>query len=439
MQEEQKIINGIPIVSWWHNHWFWLPTLYLTRGLPYVVLLMTSLVYFNRMGLSNGAITLTTSWFFLPFILRPLLGRLVIGYESKRYWILLTEFVMGMSLAGLAMAVPLVRWYEWTVAFLLLIATSAVLHDVAIERFYKRKALLRSRPAFFGVRAVFYLLSIIAGMAIPVTLAGNLEVINRAIHSSWSTVFWMLTVLVFVLMAYHSLVLPRAYVQANLPIWSGLTRRWWHDVRTAFVIRPHYVASLCFLFCFLMPEGMFFRVAPLFLIDPGSNGGLGLSPQELGLVQGTVGTFALMAGCGVGAAVVRRDGLGRWLWPMVSAITLPKLLFVYLSYSFVSTLSVINVCVMAEQFGLGFGLTAYIIWLGHCTKGEHPTFTYSLGTAITGASMLVSGWFTGFLQEYIGYRHFFLLVSFLGLVCFVVAWFIPVSRRTGADKPHAVS
>ena len=133
MHEEQKIINGIPIVYQWRSYWLWLPTLYLTRGLPYVILLMTSLVYFNRMGLSNGAITLTTSWLILPFILRPLLGRLVVGYWSKYAWVILTEFVMALSLGGLAFMASSVDWFEWTVFLLMIIATMAALHDVAIE------------------------------------------------------------------------------------------------------------------------------------------------------------------------------------------------------------------------------------------------------------------------------------------------------------------
>ena len=431
MLEEQKIRNGIPIVSRWRNHWLWLPTLYLTRGLPYVILLMTSLVYFNRMGLSNGAIMLTSSWFLLPFILRPLLGRIVVGYGGKHFWIVLTEFVMALSLAGLALSSPSVNWFEWTVLFLMTIATVAALHDVGIERLYKREAALRHRSAFFGTRAVFYLFSIIVGMALPVTIAGNLEVINRTVQPSWAAIFWILSALTACLMVLHAVVLPKDGFHVDLPIWSGVTRQWWHDVKAAFVRRPHYVANLCFLFCFLIPEGMFFRIAPLFLIDPGSNGGLALSPQELGLVLGTVGTFALIAGCVLGTRLVRRDGLKRWTWLFVAALTLPKFLFVYLSYYFVSTLSVINICMLVEQVGAGLGLTLYVVWLTYCTKGKHSTFTYSIGTAITAFSVVMSGWFTGFLQEYVGYRHFFLLVAFLGVVSLFVTYFIPVSDEIG--------
>ncbi len=430
MTEEQKIRNGIPITDRWRSHWLWLPALYLTRGLPYVILLMTSLVYYNRMGQSNGAITLTTSWFLLPFILRPLLGRLVVGYWSKYAWIILTELVMSLSLGGLSFTAPSVNWFEWSVLFLMTIATVAALHDVAIERLYKREAALHRRPAFFGTRAVSYMLSFIVGMAVPVTIAGNLEVIYRTVEPSWATIFRILSALLVCLMIFHTVTLPKDSIHADLPIWSGVTRQWWHDVRAAFVRRPHYVANLCFLFCFLIPEGMFFRIAPLFLIDPGSNGGLALSPQELGLVLGTVGTFSLIGGSALGAGLVRRDGLKRWLWLFVVALTLPKFLFVYLSYSFVSTLSVINCCVIIEQVGAGLGLTVYVVWLSHCTKGKHSTFTYSIGTAITAFSLVMTGWFTGFLQEYVGYRFFFLLVALLGVVSFVVTVFIPVTDET---------
>ena len=431
MSNEQQIKNGIPIANQWYSHWLWIPTLYLTRGLPYVILLMTSLVFYNRMGLSNGAITLTTSWFFLPFILRPLLGRFVVGYKSKRFWIILTECIMVLSLVGLALSVRLMDWFLWSVAAFMVIAIAAALHDVAIERLYNREALLLKRPIFFGLRAVSYLLSIIVGMAIPITLAGNLEVINRTVRPAWATLFWVLAVLMIAMTLFHALILPKAVIRAKLPIWSGVTRQWWYDVTAAFIRRPHYVANLVFLFCFLIPEGMFIRVAPLFLIDPGSNGGLALSPQELGLVQGTVGTFAFIAGCGLGISLVRRDGLQRWLWFFVMALTLPKFLFVYLSYYFVSTLSIINICIIIDYFGAGLGLTTYIVWLGFCTKGKHSTFTYSLGTAITAFSMVMSGWFTGFLQEYVGYRKFFLMVAISGIISFIVAYFIPIAKDIG--------
>ena len=179
---------------------------------------------------------------------------------------------------------------------------------------------------------------------------------------------------------------------------------------------------------------MFFRIAPLFLIDPGSNAGLALSPQELGLVLGTVGTFSLIGGSALGANLVRRDGLKRWLWLFVIALTLPKFVFVYLSYYFVSTLSIINLCMIIEQFGAGLGLTVYVVWLAYCTKGEHSTFTYSIGTAITAFSLVMTGWFTGFLQEYVGYRLFFLLVAILGVISFIVTYFIPVTKEIGQRK-----
>ena len=136
----------------------------------------------------------------------------------------------------------------------------------------------------------------------------------------------------------------------------------------------------------------------------------------------------------MGATLVRKDGLKHWLWLFVIAFTLPKFVFVYLSYYFVSTLSIINLYMIVEQFGAGLGLTVYVVWLAHCTKGEHSTFTYSLGTAITAFSLVMTGWFTGFLQEYVGYRRFFLLVAILGVISFVATYFIPVTEEIGKRK-----
>ena len=177
---------------------------------------------------------------------------------------------------------------------------------------------------------------------------------------------------------------------------------------------------------------MFFRIAPLFLIDPGSNGGLSLSPQELGLVQGSVGAFAAIGGSILGRYAIQKRGLWSNLWLMVCAITLPKMLYIYLSYNFVSTLSIINICVAIEQFGFGFGITPYIFVLLYCSQGKYSIFRFSLASAAAAFSLMASGWFTGILQEYLGYQRFFVIVAIVNVLPFIVAGFL--KRTSDLDK-----
>ena len=411
--------------------WLWLPTVYFTRGLPYVIVFLVSLVFFNRMGQSNSTITLITSSAFVPFIMRPWLGRFVTGYATKLFWVLVMELLMAASMYGISRSITTSYWEISSILFIFTTACAAVIHDVAVARYYKL-IISRKLPSLSSVYSVFLLVAIVIGMGLPLMLAGNLEVLNREVESSWVTTFYFLAITFLLLFIYHAIVLPRPQDKPSAPIRSGLTRRWWLETKTTFMQLPNYMALLSFLLLFLIPEGMFFRIAPLFLIDPGSNGGLSLSPQELGLVQGSVGAFAAIAGCLLGRYAIQKRGLWNNLWIMVCAITLPKMLYIYLSFNFVSTLSIINTCVAIEQFGFGFGIIAYIYVLLYCSQGKYSIFRFSLASAVAAFSLMASGWFTGILQEYLGYQRFFVIVAIMNILPFIVAGFL--KRKTDLDN-----
>lgn len=402
---------------------FWLPTVYFTRGLPYVIVFLLSSIFFNRMGLSNGDITLLTSFFFLPLILRPLLGRLVSSFFRKRYWILLMQLVMAFSMYGVAWA-SLSKHAKWlSILFFFITAAAAVVHDVAVARIYKLSRVYR-RTKILNPLSFFLMLSLVLGMSLPLALAGNMEVIGRNVSAAWQKVFYTLSFVFLVFFVYHAFVIPAYQGKTPVAIGKGLTQRWWNETRKTFMQLPHYVALLAFLFFFLIPEGMFFRIAPLFFIDPGSNGGLSFSPQELGLVYGSVGGLAALMGCAVGIKTIQRFSFERSLWLMTCAITFPKLLYIYLSFHFVTTLSVVNVCVAIERFGFGFGIMAYVFLLIYCSQGRYSTFRYSVASAIAAFSAMLSGWFTGVLQENVGYQRFFVLVALVNLLPFIVVFFL---------------
>jgi len=194
------------------------------------------------------------------------------------------------------------------------------------------------------------------------------------------------------------------------------------------------LVGILFMLLYRMPEGLLAKVSALFLIDAGHNGGLGLSPQEYGLVQGTVGVIGLTLGGILGGICAGRDGLKRWLWPMVCAITLPDLVYVYLSYALPDSLFVINVCVFIEQFGYGFGFTAYMLYLILYSQGEFKTSHYALCTAFMALSMMIPGLFAGALQEAVGYRSFFIIVMICCAVTFLVTSFLKIDPEFGKKK-----
>lgn len=407
-----KIINGIPIAGWRKSNWLWSLPLYLACGVPYVTVFFTAIVFFNRMGLSNSAISFVSALCFLPIALRPLLERVVVWYGTKRRWIILTELVVIVAVEILALALYSRFWLPISVFLLVAIVTAGEIHSVAIKYFYRLSTVRRQRRASIIIRTVMCLMSIAVLFALPAMVAGNLEVINRTIQSSWTAAFHIVSAIMLVLLIFHIVFLPHPVDMPSHSAWKSLQFRL--KARINLLARQNNMLLVA-LFVFILPESMFSRVVPLFLIDPGSNGGLSLSPQEIALVLGTVGTFSLIIGIILGARAIRIQGLRRSFWPMALAITLPKALYIYLSYSFTSSLWLINSCIFVEQLCLGFGIMVYTTIVFEISSSSRAMFSHSFAISLIAFSIFLGSLIAGILEEYIGYRQFFIIVTLLGL------------------------
>jgi PAT family beta-lactamase induction signal transducer AmpG len=292
---------------------------------------------------------------------------------------------------------------------------------------------------FVGIRSTFYRLATIFGQGVLVMIAGNLQVIWRnSIPFSWSLMFYGVAGLFIAFWLWHHYILPRPAeddersVANARDIFNGLGTMVKTFV-TKFPVKEVIIGILFMLF-YRMPEGLLAKVSALFLVDAGHNGGLGLSPQEYGLVQGTVGIIGLTIGGILGGICAVRNGLKRWLWTMVCAITLPDAVYIYMSYAMPDNLIVINSCVFIEQFGYGFGFTAYMLYLIYYSQGSFKTSHYALCTAFMALSMMIPGLFAGALQEAVGYRMFFIIVMACCAVTFLVTAFIKIDPKFGIKK-----
>jgi PAT family beta-lactamase induction signal transducer AmpG len=286
-----------------------------------------------------------------------------------------------------------------------------------------------------GIRSTFYRIATIVGQGLLVMLAGNLEVLTRDVKYSWSLMFYGMAGLFIAFWLWHHYILPKPAEDKGLVKMRGgeILREFWLTLKTFFQ-KPQVWVGVCFMLFYRMPEGLLAKVSALFLIDSAANGGLGLSPAEYGLVQGTVGVIGLTLGGILGGIVVSRDGFVRWLWPMVCAITLPDVVYVYLSYALPEDLMVVNVCVFFEQFGYGFGFTAYMLYLIYYSQGEHKTAHYALCTAFMALSMMIPGLFAGALQESVGYRAFFIIVIAACSLTFIVSSLLKVDPSFGKKQ-----
>jgi PAT family beta-lactamase induction signal transducer AmpG len=204
----------------------------------------------------------------------------------------------------------------------------------------------------------------------------------------------------------------------------------------AFFRKPRILALLAFLLLYRLPEAQLTKLAAPFLVDSRDKGGLSLTTSDYGLVYGTVGVMMLLLGGIVGGIMAARHGLKRWLWPMALAIHLPNAAFLLMAYFQPESLWTITAGVGVEQFGYGFGFTAYMLYCLYIARGEHQTVHYALCTGFMALGMLIPGMWSGWLQKLIGYEHFFIWVMICTLPSFATVAFIPLDSDFGKKAPE---
>ena len=617
----------------YRNPWSWVPSLYFAQGVPYVIVMFVTVVMYRRLGISNAEIALYTSWLYLPWVIKPLWSPIVDLLKTKRYWIIITQLIVGAGLGSVALTIPLPDFFRITIAIFWLMAFASATHDIAADGFYMLSLTKHQQAWFVGVRSTFYRLAMITGQGLLIIIAGTIEsrtglddvdivvtarpgieqaqlqspndiqisalpgdvrvialpenpelstetrtiaevdsVIQyarewnirhgfnpvdvkteeeieaaaaaeeepgwwnqhitqnlegfikrhfapredpeldldyagnigivffhlsdepdddeivltfgrvRGDHSislvegermvftkenwnipamavvkldpqldfatsatfqvrsgniplAWSITFFFLAGLFVVFFFYHKFILP--YPTTDKPAagdgQKSISKEFFRTF-ALFFKKERIGIAIAFLLLYRFAEAQLVRLASPFLLDPQEIGGLALTTGQVGFVYGTVGLISLSLGGILGGILAARHGLKYWLWPMVCAITLPNLVFVFLSYNLPDNLLIINAAIAVEQFGYGFGFTAYMLFMIYISEGEHKTAHYAICTGFMALGMMVPGMFSGWLQEIIGYQHFFVWVVLATIPTFIVASFIKIDPEFGRKK-----
>ena len=604
------------------NPWFWVPSLYYAEGIPYVVVMAVSVIMYKRLGISNTDIALYTSWLYLPWVIKPLWSPFVDIIGKKRNWIVLMQLLIGGGLAGVALTLPLPNFFQYSLAFLWLLAFSSATHDIAADGFYMLGLSKHSQAWFVGIRSTFYRLSMITGQGLLVILAGLIEsssglpavnfnvetktdieyeqfihpdsvnfnisnsdlkfitssssilvstqkrnvseadsvlkfvsewnisngyyqalktetdidtswikknlvlpvesfirnnfgeeisieqdgnltsniaaayvrlntkppaeekiVLNLSFNSgdesisiiegtrfefnshnwnkpgivlfklhpnlnkgttasfeglsgniplAWSFTFFVLTGLFIAFFIYHKFVLP--YPAADVSVRkdeSNPILKEFGKTFSAFFKKKNIGIILGFILLYRLAESQLVKIAAPFLLDSKDIGGIALTTSEIGLVYGTVGVACLTIGGIVGGIVIAKHGLKFWLWPMIIAINLPDLVYVFLAYTQTSGLWMVSLMVGIEQLGYGFGFTAYMLFLIYISDGEYKTSHYAIATGFMALGMMIPGMWSGWLQELIGYQNFFIWICIATIPGFIMAKLVKIDPEFG--------
>ncbi|TNE70283.1 MFS transporter [bacterium] len=608
------------------NPWAWVPSLYFVEGLPYVVVMTVSVIMYKRLGLSNTDIALYTSWLYLPWVIKPLWSPIVDLLKTKRWWIITMQLLIGGGFAGVALTIPMDSFFQYSLAFLWLLAFSSATHDIAADGFYIHALDTHNQAWFVGIRSTFYRMAMITGQGLLIILAGFIEtstglkevnftvststelaeqvfihpdslqlptltsqeiqlakseiliptqvsantdslmrfakswnaengfvvadvthpnttvqtagpsepslwqkivvlplekgikaiagkeeiavikkqpgnigfvylhltqeptetvVLNLGrsdgdnsislvegtritftkdnwqkaaigviqldpklkkissatfngtsgnIPFSWSITFFILTGIFVLASAYHKFSLPRPSTDKSISETGRSVLADFFATFGAFFKKKDIGLILSFLLLYRFAEAQIVKLASPFLLDAQEAGGLALTTGEVGFVYGTVGILALTVGGLLGGFLAAKDGLKKWLWPMVIAMNFPNIAYWLLSVYTPESFVMVNLAVAFEQFGYGFGFTAYMLYMLYVAQGEHQTAHYAICTGFMALGMMLPGMISGWIQSLVGYENFFIWVLIATIPAFWVSKLIKVDPNYGKKE-----
>lgn len=403
------------------NPWAWVPTLYFAEGIPYFIVNVISVTMFKRLGMSNGDVAAYTALLYLPWVIKPLWSPFVDVIRTKRWWILAMQALVTVGFAALALSVSPDAFGLSIVCFYIIAFASAT-HDIAADGFYLLALDERDQSLFVGVRSTFYRISSVFGQGVIVVLAGVLEERLGDIPAAWSLTIGGASLLFALLALWHLFSLPK--VEKTAPgkapgdILKDFSRAW-----VTFFRKDGVWLAIVFMLLYRLPEALSVKMLTPFLLDSVQDGGLGLSTAASGLVYGTVGVIALTVGGILGGVFAASKGLRKSLWPMSLALALPCAVYLYMAVAQPSAMWVVYLCVAFDQLGYGFGFTAYMLYMMRFSEGEFKTSYYAICTAFMALSMMLPGFFAGWLQEATGYVGFFTIVMLCCLATVSVTFF----------------
>ena len=425
------------------NPWLWVPTLYFAEGIPYFIVNNISLVMFKNMGMPNGMLAFYTSLLYLPWVIKPLWSPFVDIIKTKRWWILAMQILMSAAMLLLPFLLPQESGeaisssplFFVTLVIFWITAFASATHDIAADGFYMLGLNPNKQAEFVGIRSTFYRLSSIFGQGILVALAGYLETRTSDVHMAWKITLILSAVIFACVTLYHTraLPVPASDKTSDATTASEILKEFGRTFVTFFRKKGVLIAML-FMLLYRLPEAFLVKMMNPFLLDSAAEGGLGMSTQDVGIVYGTVGVAALTVGGILGGIAASRWGLKKSLWPMALSLTLPCLSFVFLAAYQPDNLWVIGSCVALDQFGYGFGFTAYMLYLIYFSEGEFKTAHYSLCTAFMALSMMLPGLVAGYVQEWLGYTSFFIFVMICCLVTVGVTFLLKVDPEYGKKQ-----
>ncbi|MFH6605003.1 MFS transporter [Maribacter algicola] len=411
--------------------WAWVPTLYFAQGLPYALVVTVSVIMYKKLGISNADIGLYTSWLYIPWVIKPLWSPFVDLKSTKRNWFLWMQLLASAALLAIGFTLPTNIFFVTTLACFWMVAFASATNDIAIDGYYMI-GLTEDRQSFFvGMRSVFYKLANVTGQGLLVILAGFLENHFGDNTKAWSYTMICAGILMLLLTVSNFFVTPKFEGAEGITLQKP---KGFFEVFRSFFKKPGMGLAIAFILFFRLGESQLVKMASPFLLDPTSVGGLGYTTSEVGTIYGTIGVIFLTIGGILGGILISKHGLKKWMLPMLIALNAPNALYALLAITKTTAAWAVTGTVIVEQFGYGFGIAGFMVYLIYVAEGKSKTSHYAIATGFMALGMMLPGLISGFMQEWLGYNGFFIWVVLAALPAFFLLRYIKYPADFGMSK-----
>ncbi len=407
----------------------WVPTVYFAMGLPFVVLNMVAVLMFKGLGISDARIAFWTSLIMLPWTIKFFWSPFLEMFKTKKYFVVLTQITTGVVFGLVALSLHLPDFFCYSIALLAVIAFSGATHDIATDGVYMTELSREDQAKYIGWQGAFYNLAKIIATGGLVYLAGYL--INKVGQvNAWMIIMASCGGIMLLLGFYHIRMLPSGgAATAEVKKFSDTITELWEVIRSFFQKKYIYWYIL-FIILYRFAEGYVMKIVPLFLKASVTNGGLGLSEQEIGVLYGTFGAAAFVLGSFLAGYFIAKRGLRKTLFTLCCIFNLPFVVYPLLAIYQPDNLWIIGSAIVFEYFGYGFGFVGLTLFMmQQVAPGKHPMAHYAFASGIMNLGVMIPGMMSGYLSDWLGYRDFFVYVLIATIPAFVMTWLVPFTYK----------
>lgn len=411
----------------------WVPSVYFGMGLPFVMVQLVSVIMFSEMGISDATVAFWTSLIILPWSLKPLWSPFLEMFKTKKYFVVGTQMITGLSFALVALSLPLPNFFTYSIALMGLIAFSGATHDIATDGIYMTELDNQTQAQYIGWQGAFFNIAKVVANGGLVFLAGSLKN-SMGITHAWMLIMAICAAIMILLSLWHSRVLPsggnNTGVKTAKEGWETFT-----NVFVTFFQKKNIAFYILFIILYRLAEGLAIKILPLFLKAPVEKGGLGLEVSYIGLINGTFGTVAFIIGSILAGYYISARGLKKTLFILCCAINLPFLIYLLLAVFQPSNIFLIGSAVTCEYFGYGFGFVGLTLFMmQQVAPGAHKMAHYAFASGVMNLGYMFAGMISGVLSDWLGYKQFFIIVAIAMIPALVISRIIPFQYSDKESK-----